>query len=640
MIHKYWARKPHNIVRNYIETYTNPGDVVLDPFCGSGVTVAEAILCGRRVIGVDINPVATQLTRTTVEPLDLDRYHNAAKKILETGRAWARDLYALECPVCGRSSEATHVIWTTRAEASHEVDLIRGTCATCGEYQLTATSEPGPCRAETRRRGELASQVEDRLAADQLWAPDAVFRYPSGEKFLQLRHDLRERPRLRELFTPRNLLVLAFLFHHIRALPDATLPARRVKEALLTTFTSALGQASKMVWVIRKRKGKVLEKPQVGSWTHHFFWNPSEYFEVNAVNCFEHRVRKMLKGKRDSNARLAELSLPAGAPVVALGIEPGPTPGQVFTGPVSTFARHVQARPELAGSVDFIFTDPPYGDSIQYLELSAFFNAWLEPARPLTNEAEITINRNQEKGLAEYSAPLEQAFRCCHFLLKAAGFMVVTFHNTEFEYRNALIQSALAAGFVLDHVLFQHPPRRSLKSYLHPKKSIPGDYYLRFQKRDGKIGTWRQQDEISHAEQVARVKEAILHLLGRRGEPTSFPCLMNILDAQLAREDLLHHITTKAFQEALYDSPGLTFTGDDMIWVRDPEDLAMVPVPLSERLAREIDHFFESRERPQKKPIPKPLLHELLHHLYLQFHGVEFPDEFVVKRILRDKGWY
>ena len=47
LMHKYWARKPHNVVREYIEHYTKKGDIVLDPFCGSGVTVLEALKADR-----------------------------------------------------------------------------------------------------------------------------------------------------------------------------------------------------------------------------------------------------------------------------------------------------------------------------------------------------------------------------------------------------------------------------------------------------------------------------------------------------------------------------------------------------------------------------------------------------------------
>ncbi|MGA9030153.1 MAG: DNA methyltransferase, partial [Methanoregula sp.] len=56
-IHKYWARKPDNIVAAYIERYSKEGDTVLDPFSGSGVTAIEALRLGRKAIAVDLDPV-------------------------------------------------------------------------------------------------------------------------------------------------------------------------------------------------------------------------------------------------------------------------------------------------------------------------------------------------------------------------------------------------------------------------------------------------------------------------------------------------------------------------------------------------------------------------------------------------------
>ena len=38
-MHRYFARRPHNVFRHLIEHYTDEGDVILDPFCGGGVTV-------------------------------------------------------------------------------------------------------------------------------------------------------------------------------------------------------------------------------------------------------------------------------------------------------------------------------------------------------------------------------------------------------------------------------------------------------------------------------------------------------------------------------------------------------------------------------------------------------------------------
>ena len=62
LMHKYWARKPSNVVRAYIEHYSKVGDIILDPFCGSGPTPIEAIKTDRKAVAVDLDPMAIFIT--------------------------------------------------------------------------------------------------------------------------------------------------------------------------------------------------------------------------------------------------------------------------------------------------------------------------------------------------------------------------------------------------------------------------------------------------------------------------------------------------------------------------------------------------------------------------------------------------
>jgi DNA modification methylase len=70
-LHAFAARCPPQLVRWAIERYSAPGDVVLDPMCGSGTTLVEAGLCGRVPWGADIDPLARLLAlakATLVDP--------------------------------------------------------------------------------------------------------------------------------------------------------------------------------------------------------------------------------------------------------------------------------------------------------------------------------------------------------------------------------------------------------------------------------------------------------------------------------------------------------------------------------------------------------------------------------------------
>src|SRR5213082_2915504 len=66
-VHPYFTRRPANVVRAYIDRYSREGDVVLDPFGGTGVTAFEAFLLGRHAIHNDLNPFANFIARNIAD---------------------------------------------------------------------------------------------------------------------------------------------------------------------------------------------------------------------------------------------------------------------------------------------------------------------------------------------------------------------------------------------------------------------------------------------------------------------------------------------------------------------------------------------------------------------------------------------
>lgn len=72
-IHRYSGKFIPQIAKSVIELFTDEEDIVLDPYLGSGTTALEAILSGRKSIGIDINPLAILISevKTMVLPIEV-----------------------------------------------------------------------------------------------------------------------------------------------------------------------------------------------------------------------------------------------------------------------------------------------------------------------------------------------------------------------------------------------------------------------------------------------------------------------------------------------------------------------------------------------------------------------------------------
>ena len=75
--HKYWGKKPVECLSYLIEALTLEQEIVLDPFVGSGLVAREASDRNRRFIGIDINPIAIELSRLAVSPPNVADFFEA-----------------------------------------------------------------------------------------------------------------------------------------------------------------------------------------------------------------------------------------------------------------------------------------------------------------------------------------------------------------------------------------------------------------------------------------------------------------------------------------------------------------------------------------------------------------------------------
>lgn len=95
-LHAFAAKFPPQLPRVFIRGLTKPGDLVLDPMMGSGTAIVEALLEGRRGLGLDIDPLAIRLSRVKTTPLVIDDMRNVGFKVLSQAHALMSDGNAIE----------------------------------------------------------------------------------------------------------------------------------------------------------------------------------------------------------------------------------------------------------------------------------------------------------------------------------------------------------------------------------------------------------------------------------------------------------------------------------------------------------------------------------------------------------------
>ncbi|WP_457558380.1 DNA methyltransferase [Candidatus Harpocratesius sp.] len=653
LMHKYWARKPANIVSEYIRRYTKPGEIVLDPFMGSGVTILEAVFNHRKAIGIDINPISSFICKNTGVPINLKLLKEGfffLENLIQQPNSLYSQLYHLSCPICHQSAEITHLVWqsTPKNKSNSYIPLenfidtlieIRFFCSTCGALKLQPKDESFSQYAHfiSNLETSLHEKIKKNKEFQKLskFFLDFKFQYQNQINFLQLRHSLRQNPDLSSLFSKRALLFLAWLRDKIEKLP---VKFNSIKEILLFTLTAAVAQASKMVWVIDKRRGKNLLNMQVGSWTHHFFWNPNKYFEVNAWNCFKIRFTKILRGKQESNQRNNNCEIPFNlAPNLELFFKDTRYSAILINRSILHFD-----IPK--NSVDFIFTDPPYGDSIQYGELSSLWVKWIgldmEQYISMIQKEEIVINSKQQKNLQFYQSKLSEAFKILYKVLKPGKFMVVTFHNTSINIRNALITSVLEAGFELKQILFQLPPRVSIKSMLHHSGTPIGDYYLRFQKLVSKsLHTYLQKyketiKNTSYSEKLKIVKQIIVNILQKRGEPTYFIWITNLIDEFLYQKYLFPLLNFDDIIKELSKDSDFIITKDQKWWLTNPIHISKAAHPLINRIT---EFLYYIMKNDKKSSSSESIKQYYFNKIYERFRGVLTPDKYTINSLIQQK---
>jgi len=375
-VHGYFTRQSWNVVAEYIVHFSKPGDLILDPFGGSGTTAIEALMNGRKAIHVDLNPMSVFMVKSLTAPVNeiefIDAYQRVKRKYL---------------------------------------------------------------------KGEPKSKTE---------IGHAILKYPYPKGFpLPKDSDVNT---IEKLFTHRQLAQLAFLKSLIKEEKN-----EHIQNSLLLAFSSSLNKFNKMFHYTKTEGGG-----DSAPFRYYRYRLAPEPAHLDLMDIFETKFKKQLAAKREMQPTIDAFTFQH---------------TQIVKGSATDLYW-------IAGeSVDYIYTDPPYGKKIPYLDLSAMWNGWLdlEVTKP-DYEQEAIEGGDQKKTKNEYNSLISASIKEMYRVLKFDRWMSFVFAHKDPGFWQVIMDSAENCGFEYIGAVSQKNGQTSFKKRQHPFNALSGQLIINFKK--------------------------------------------------------------------------------------------------------------------------------------------------------------
>ena len=456
LAHSYHTKVPPEAITPFIEHYTKPGDVVLDPFCGSGMTGVAAALAGRKAILNDLSPAAIHLAWNHTHPCDPDALEGGFKQIeAKLGKIFT-SLYRTQHSD-GTAGRIHWTLWSTQhrcPNCQHKfllwdvMDRATGrlgnsiTCPGCHKVVkrsllTTVGSVPAWIAYETAngKRAEKAAtaadvkraQAHNRAAVTGLYPKTELG--PEREMYIRCALQLQNIRSVADFYTPRNLQALSLLWQEIMALEND-----RVRRALAFAFTNTAWHGTRM----RRFNARGGQRPLTGT-----LYIPQLSSEANVLEVMRNKIGQLQRYYRAYQIHGTD------TPAVTLGS-----------------ASALEGIPD--GSIDYVFTDPPFGSNIFYADCNLIWESWLGRITDISQEAVVNRSLKVEKGgktLSAYTSLISGAMREIARVLKPGGWATVVFHNTDAAVWQAIRDAAENAGFSFHEAASLDRRQQSHKGY-------------------------------------------------------------------------------------------------------------------------------------------------------------------------------
>lgn len=521
--HSYHTKVPHKAVMRYILHYTRPGDVVLDGFCGTGMTGVAAQMCGS---AREIESLGYRVKKdgTVLEKQDNDAGSEWVP-ISKVGRRYAvlNDLSPAASSIAhGFNTPVDILDFEQRAQGILEAVRHRHSWM----YQTLHQPKPSDIERAVKIVAQTSSPDLSVIGAVGwvnfvIWSD--VFICPECQSEIVFWDEAvnREKGAVENEFDCRSCgatvskrsLERAWFTYHDKGLGTEHRQIKQVPVALNYTFggkrfEKEFDEADKMLYqkcseitpsdwyptTKLMRGDKTGEPIRIGvTHAHHFYTirtlavladlRERIFSQVHQCPALGLWFTSSMAWTNRLNRLLASNYFGGGGGVIGQTLQ-----GTLYissiaieTNPIERFGLRIKSVPFTApyndaivstgsasksmladNSVDYIFVDPPFGSNIMYSELNFLWESWL---KVVTNQSEEAIeNKTQKKNVDEYRRLMIGCFREAHRVLKPGRWMTVEFSNTKASVWNSIQTSLQEAGFVVANVSVLEKTHKGFKA--------------------------------------------------------------------------------------------------------------------------------------------------------------------------------
>ncbi|WP_320061349.1 DNA methyltransferase [Caldibacillus thermoamylovorans] len=474
--HSYHTKVPYKAIMRYILHYTDPGDVILDGFSGTGMTGLAARRCGdyktvkelgyeieseniikdkeissklgeRIAVLSDLSPSATLITYNYNNIPNVSEFIKEAELIINKVKndnqwmfvtnnnesqagiinnvVWSdvficpncsneivywdvavdikknKILNTVECNHCGSQLEKKNLDRAWETKYDKHLDKTLRFAKQVPVYIFFSVGKKRFEKNIDEKDLQLLEKIENKDFKD--WFP--IDRMPEGDE--SRRNDRMGFTHVHHFYTKRNLQTLASFVKHSKE--------SKYFNHLLFFFQASITRATK---TNRFRFGGT-------GGLSGTLYIPSLIIERNAIALLEKKLQDYKKVLIEEDGKSNHKT--------------------IVSNQSTTDLINIESN-----SIDYIFTDPPFGKNLMYSELNYLWESWLKLITNTHDEA--IMNNTQRKGLTEYQLLMEKCFENYYRVLKPGHWMTVEFSNSQASVWNAIQEAIQKAGFVIANV--------------------------------------------------------------------------------------------------------------------------------------------------------------------------------------------